>query len=91
MGEDDKDGGLVRNTEGTLWFEDIKERPKLTEFLYIFFGIHTETSPSMSGEKLPKLFQQSNVYNGTKHLLSECGAPVETENEKIRPKTEPMI
>ena len=40
-GEGDSDGGLVRHTEEHYDLRRVKARTKLTEILYIFFGIHT--------------------------------------------------
>ena len=41
--EGDSDGGFVRDTERALRLEESQGqgRAKLTEILYIFFGIHT--------------------------------------------------
>jgi hypothetical protein len=38
--EGDKDRGFVRNAQEHYGWERIKARTRLTEILYIFFGIH---------------------------------------------------
>ena len=91
----DKDGGLFRDTEGALWPEteqgEDKARTRLTEILYIFFGIHTANVVQLvrggNRRNCPGRLM-FRMWNG---IFTGVLAPVVSENEKIGSNTKPTI
>ena len=89
-GEGDKDGGVVRNAEGTLWLEMNQGKDEIDRNpVHFLWHSHGECSPAFSEGSRRNCSDCLMFYmwNGFIGVLS----PVVAENEKIGFQMKPMI